>query len=123
MPKPAYRALQMISEQATADGAGAAVVTGGTQLFNVAGAVVGATSGAIDVIVSTHTVAGVPTALGVTALIANFNVSSAAAPPPTTVTITFMGPVGKTTTGWPSTVSYEVVDAMNTNPMQVRSLE
>lgn len=123
MPKPAYRALEMIAEQVTAPGATAARVAGGTPLLNVAGAVVGATAGTVDVSASTAAPpAGggdAAASLPVTVLLANFNVSSAAPPAAATVTLVFSAPAAAAAGAWPASATLEVVDATHTNPMAV----
>lgn len=115
VPKPAYRALQLIAGSA-ASGQAAAIVTGGVnsrQYLNAGAAIVGATDGTVDVLVS---VARSPSNETVTTLLSNFNISSGPPPAPQTVTMTYAARAGLC---WPSTASLDLIDDAHVNPMAV----
>ena len=108
--KPVYRAYQFLSDRRAgrvvpvkATSAGGAVYT------NVAGAVVGATAGAVDVLVAVAD-AGV-----VTVLLANYDIATAANPPPpaATVTVTVSGMGG----ALPADATVEVIDDAHVRPL------
>lgn len=106
--KPVYRAFQMISD-ALAAAAVPVVPEGGGQLYkNLAGAVVGASVGTVDVLVA---VSGST----VTALLGNFNVTTGTGPLPSdnTVTLTFSGLAAPL----PTSATLEFIDASHANPM------
>ena len=118
VPKPGYRGLQIVSEQARAPGASALplVVTDGTpaQTYHSAagGAAVGASAGTVDAVL-TLDAGGFATAL-----FCNYNISAQAppvVPSLTSVSLTLTGLAAPL----PTAATLELIDADNANPMQV----
>lgn len=111
--KPAYRAMQYISDplvNKVVPVLPTATMNSDTHtLVNTQGAIIGATSGTIDILVA---VSGTV----VTALVNNFQLAGVTPLPiPTNVTITFTG----LTTPLPIVGTVEYLDANHTNPMNV----
>lgn len=111
VPKPIYRGLQLIAAQAGAPGGALPVAPQGgasaTQLYRDAhGAVIGASEGAVDVLVSLS-------GRTLTALAGNFNASFLDLPPPATVSLVVRG----LTAPLPTQGTLELLDSTHANPM------
>ena len=107
--KPAYRALQLISDRRASMAIPVKpAAADGTTYINLAGAVIGATSGAVDVLVSMAE-GGV-----VTVLMGNYDIAdgSRAAPPTANVTLTITGLAGRL----PTNGTLELIDDAHANP-------
>jgi hypothetical protein len=118
VPKPAYRALAFIADAAAA-GQAVLPVSGGERAFlNTDGANVGASSSTVDVAVTVGPARGGTGRSTVTALVANYNISSGPTPSPVTISLVFSGSAGSTG-AWPATATLELCDATHGNPMAV----
>ena len=108
VPKPSYRGLQFISDwRASLAVPVKPAVSSGAVYTNVAGAVVGATTGAVDVMVAVAD-GGV-----VTVLMGNFDIASVAPPPLANVTLTVSG-LGSG--ALPQNATLELIDDAHANP-------
>jgi xylan 1,4-beta-xylosidase len=112
VPKPVYRGMQMLSEQAEAPGSEAlpaapdAAAQQPRAYLNTAGAVIGAAEGSVDLLVSCC-------GSRVTALLGNFNSSSAPVPARASVSITFSG----LSEPLPTQALLQLLDSSHANPM------
>ena len=106
--KPVYRGLELLSDDRTRYVVPVTPAAGAVYK-NVAGHVIGATTGPVDVLVAADNDGMV------TALMTNFDIATAKQPAIANVTITFTGFSGSL----PKAATLELIDADRTNPMAV----